>query len=330
MGELNLPREVLRWVQSLDLAYSVKNVKRDFSNGFLVAEIFSRYYAKEFQMHSYDNGNSTKTKKDNWAQLIKAFRKIGHPELLNEADAHLILCCEEGNAVTFISKIYEVLTQRKVQNQIKNPTVGKVAGYSKETGLAKVRAALKRADLRDENSDMLSVARVASVVVDSHERDLQDDRSVDPDRYSSSSINLRTTQQAPKSAADLDDTGPQVRVKEIQVKQIDRNVTHLRASKSNNATASAGGGSPIRSGNNAEGFASPSMANLPTGPSSTLAENSTSVLNSCIGRIMGPENHPSWSMNADPTQNYLTALDYLRLGGEDMDALLAEVIIMFT
>jgi hypothetical protein len=49
---------------------------RDFCNGFLVAEIFSRYYDKDFQMHSYDNGMSLKVRKDNWKLLLKMFRRV--------------------------------------------------------------------------------------------------------------------------------------------------------------------------------------------------------------------------------------------------------------
>lgn len=44
---------------------------RDFSNGFLIAEIFTVYYPRDLKLTSFENGTSLKVKLDNWAQLEK-------------------------------------------------------------------------------------------------------------------------------------------------------------------------------------------------------------------------------------------------------------------
>lgn len=353
-----LPREVLRWIQSLDLAYSVKNVKRfisisplslssspdtppsprDFSNGFLVAEIFSRYYAKDIQMHSFDNGTALTAKRDNWNQLQKFFRKVGINELISDDEVGRIIRCEDGIAIQVVTKIYESLTQRKVQPVIKKPTNSRVAGYAKDTGAWKVRETLRKGGFGDD-SDLNTVSKVSRDASEEHEKDIHAGRSMDPERFASVSIAVSNSQMPPRVYGEpvIEET-PQVRVKEIQVKQLDRNVTHLRASKQMSMQSNAVSGnnngnvSPssrhIRavtpSGTNGYDDSSSQLSDqssggrgggLGLGPSNNgggmLPENAVSLLNSCISRVMGSHNIPSWNPSLDALQNCLSLLETL-------------------
>lgn len=64
-----LPRELHIWLTSLNLTYKVTNPKRDLSNGWIIAEILSRYYLNEIEMYQYDNGFKLDKKKNNWEYL---------------------------------------------------------------------------------------------------------------------------------------------------------------------------------------------------------------------------------------------------------------------
>ena len=118
----SLPREVIKWIQSLDLTYSVKNVKKDFNNGFLVAQILSRYYPitndmvsnkRAIQMHQIDNGFSMARRKDNWEQIKKFLTKI--PEITTKiGDVDTFIKNENGEILLFIIALYQDLTQRRV------------------------------------------------------------------------------------------------------------------------------------------------------------------------------------------------------------------------
>lgn len=68
------PRATLKWLLSLDLSLPIKQVRRDFSNGFLFAEVFHKFFPSEVSLHSYDTGSSLARKKDNWRLLQKVFK----------------------------------------------------------------------------------------------------------------------------------------------------------------------------------------------------------------------------------------------------------------
>lgn len=108
-----LCRDVWRFVQRLDLSTPIKNPRRDFSNGFLAAEMMGRFYPGDVQMHSYQNGTSEPVKRDNWEQVCRVAQK--HDLQL---PSHLVegtIKGAPGAAAGLLEFLYEQLTGKKVQ-----------------------------------------------------------------------------------------------------------------------------------------------------------------------------------------------------------------------
>lgn len=112
---VTLPREILKWIQSLDLTYSVKNIKKDFNNGFLVAQILSRYYPHCFPMHTIDNGVSKKARRDNWLLIQKYLQsKDIKEEGLKKLSFEQYIENENNEVLNFIILLYSQLTNNQI------------------------------------------------------------------------------------------------------------------------------------------------------------------------------------------------------------------------
>ncbi|XP_023184082.1 spermatogenesis-associated protein 4 isoform X1 [Xiphophorus maculatus] len=105
-------REVIKWLQDLELSFHPRNLRRDLSNGYLVAEIFSRYYPHDISVYSYHNGVSFSSKQKNWSRIQK-FLKKKNLELSKEV-IYGSIHCEPGAAEQLVQDIYEMLTNQNV------------------------------------------------------------------------------------------------------------------------------------------------------------------------------------------------------------------------
>jgi hypothetical protein len=234
-------------------------VKRDFSNGFLVAEIFSRYAPADVEMHSYDNGHSLQRKLDNWAQLNKFFKKKGFVidrELIND-----VVHCKSLEAPTqLIASVYTQLTGREVKlhaaasDAAADPSD---PAYARPNASSLLTSQIRDSELATTLSDQSAAAARAKSLIDEHADNLRSDRELQPSRYGmpggatqSATASLTAgMMRGPPKPVPQEIESAQVRFQEVRVTQVDRNIAQLRASRdqalaggTSYASNAAGGG----------------------------------------------------------------------------------------
>jgi hypothetical protein len=65
-------------------------------------------------MHSIDNGQSYQAKKDNWLQINKYIKQQDRIKSLKNEDIEAIIENKNNEVVTFVIKLYQELTNRRL------------------------------------------------------------------------------------------------------------------------------------------------------------------------------------------------------------------------
>ncbi len=177
---MNVPREVLRWLQSQELP-CIKNPSRDLANGYVVAEILSKKYPSEISTGSFDNGMGLATRSDNWRQIREFVCKKGLLKLDQETVGDIIYY--RGDAcIGFIVDLYSSMTNKAVSV----PRIRTVHAVSTDTpSYARATAAfkLKDSELNRSVDDLERKVKAAGAVL-RHEIDNKAMRSKQADEQS--------------------------------------------------------------------------------------------------------------------------------------------------
>ncbi|KAK2848857.1 hypothetical protein Q5P01_008691 [Channa striata] len=182
-----LPREVLQWLQSLDLSFYPKNIRRDVSNGYLVAEIFSHYYPHDFPKHSYDKGTSLNVKQRNWRLIEQSLQKYNQ-ELMKEVIEGTIHC-KPGAAELLVQEVYTILTNKSIRD-VKGPVSDftdqeyqrLLPSLARSTASKAIKNNLKTTEIMAE-PDISTNQMKAEIILHRHLKNKAAERTVNPGRF---------------------------------------------------------------------------------------------------------------------------------------------------
>ena len=168
-----LRRQILKWLQSLDLTYSVRNVRRDFANGFLVAESLSRYYPKLIQMHSYSNGMSMEARMDNWQQLSVILKKVEMD--VDKATMRDIMRCDPDAAADFLEALFAFLTSREVVKYERKESEDAIPPFARDTASRVIKQHVRRPEML-EMTDLIEREKSIRTALSEHKQRLLQNR----------------------------------------------------------------------------------------------------------------------------------------------------------
>ena len=110
----SFPREVLKWIQGMNLENSFSDYRRDLSNGYVMAQIIDRYNREVLMLHSFQNSQKSTAKENNWVLLTRVFAKIGFE---TDVSTQAVSEGKLDEAIKLISQLYTFLTKKPIQLQ---------------------------------------------------------------------------------------------------------------------------------------------------------------------------------------------------------------------
>ncbi|CAI9742564.1 spermatogenesis-associated protein 4-like isoform X1 [Octopus vulgaris] len=183
------PREVLMWIQSLDLQSKIVIPKWDLANGYLIAEIFNRYYPFEVEMTYFNKGSSLYAKLHNWRILSKFFKKRKFD--ISQACIDGTMFYKETQCIQMMQLIYKLLTDRKWAFSVVSPISDDMCDYdyqmrlplhAQSTATKSVKNNVMFTELLVYPNQLMN-ARKAQKIIDRHTEVRQKKRQDDPERF---------------------------------------------------------------------------------------------------------------------------------------------------